>query len=146
MSCAGKGYGKNPQSDAYLYSQFSNSVDTIKLSSRSCRQYNGFYPSFTPILNGLSVTSSQSGIYSLVYVSGANFLPNSTFIQFGNYSNLPVIYYNSFNLSFVVPLNAVPGIYTVKVVNIYNGNFSPPIRYTYPGNLNYSDSINYTIT
>jgi hypothetical protein len=149
MSCAGKGYGRNPQSNDYLNSQFFSSIVTTAVTpktTRNCRGYNGFYPSFTPVLNGLSVTSSSAGNYSLVYVNGSNFLPNgTTIIKFGSIY-LPVTYYSSFNLSFVVPLNATPGNYNVQVVNVYNGNFSPEVNQSYPGNLNFSNSISYIIT
>jgi hypothetical protein len=164
MSCAGKGYGRNPQSNDYLNAHFSsftntnanknintnnnanaNTSITLK-TTRNCRRYNGFYPSFTPIFNRLSVTSSSAGNYSLVYVYGSNFLPNgTTFIKFGNVY-LPVTYYNSFNLSFVVPLNLVSDNYNVQVINLYNGNFSQQVNQSYPGNLNFSNSIIYTIT
>jgi hypothetical protein len=149
MSCAGKGYGTAPQSNSYLYSQFysstlQNSV-TLK-TSRKCRKYKGFYPPFKPILNNLSVTSSVAGSYNNVYIEGNNFLPNgTTFIKFGNYGYLPTIYYSSFNLSFIVPLDAMPGNYSVSVVNLYNGNFNPQINQTYPGALNFSNSITYII-
>lgn len=150
MSCAGKGYGTAPQSNDYLYAQFYTSTVTISQttqSSRKCRKSKGFLPSFTPVLSNLSVTTSLSGIYSLVYVNGYNFLPNgTTFIKFGNIGYLPITYYSSFNISFVVPLNATPGNYDVSVVNIYNGNFSPQINQSYPGNLNFSQPITYTIT
>jgi hypothetical protein len=151
MSCAGKGYGTNPRSNSYLIAQFLSNVgngsDIIK-SSRNCRQLSkGFYPSFTPLLSSLSVTSSATSAYSLVYVNGANFLPyGTTFIQFGQYGYIPVTFYSSNNLSFVVPLNAVSGNYNIKVVNLYNGNFSPPKNQSYAGNLNYSNPITYTIT
>jgi hypothetical protein len=155
MSCAGKGYGTNTQSNEYLYSQFissgliSSSIEYVSpKSTRKCRRLDrGFYPSFTPELSNLSVTTSAAGSYSLVYVNGSNFLPNgTTFVQFGNLGYLPVTYYSSFNLSFVVPLNAVAGNYPVKVVNLYNGNFSTPVNQSYSGNLNFSQPINYTIT
>jgi hypothetical protein len=150
MTCAGKGYGTNPQSNNYLYSQFYSSFvnnSVTPSSTKNCRKSKGFYPSFTPVLSGLSVTSSQSGIYSLVYVTGSNFLPNgTTFIKFGNYGYLPVTYYSSFNLSFVVPLNAFPSNYSIEVVNLYNGNFSPSVNQSSIGNLNYSNSIIYTLT
>jgi len=150
MSCAGKGYGTNPRSDAYLYSQFSSSIVTNSVtpkSARNCRKFKIGYPSFTPILYNLSTISSLSGGYSLVYVNGTNFLPNgTTFIKFGNYGYLPITYYSSFNLSFVVPLNAIVGNYQVQVINVYNGNFSPEINQSYPGNINLSNSITYTIT
>ncbi len=150
MSCAGKGYGTNPQSNAYLSSQFYSSIVTTSVTpktTRNCRKFKAFYPSFIPILSGLSTTTSSSGGYSLVYVYGSNFLPNgTTFIKFGSYGYVPTTYFGSFTLSFVVPLDAASGNYNVQVVNLYNGNFSPPINQSYPGNLNYSDSITYSIT
>ena len=113
----------------------------------NCLRNKGFLPSFTPNLSSLSVTTSSSGAYSVVYVNGSNFLPNgTTFIQFGGLGYLPVTYYSSFNLSFVVPLNAIANNYLVKVVNLYNGNFSPQVNQSYPGNLNFSNSITYIIT
>lgn len=146
MSCAGKGYGTNPQSNDYLYAQFRTSSQ-ISNTSRKCRQFKSFIPSFVPILTSLSVTTSIHNNYTLVYVDGANFFPNgTTFIKFGNFGYLPVTYYSSYNLSFVVPINAVEGNYNVSVVNLYNGNFSPPINQSYPGNLNFSNYITYTIT
>jgi hypothetical protein len=155
MSCAGRGYGSKRQSNEYLYAQFISyglitaAVEYINpRSTRKCRRLDkGFYPSFTPELSSLSVTTSNSGVYSLVYINGSNFLPNgTTFVQFGSLGYLPVTYYSSFNLSFVVPLNATSGIYPVKVVNLYNGNFSPQINQSYSGNLNFSKAINYNIT
>jgi len=146
MSCAGKGYGTNPQSNAYLYSPFFSSIVTTT-TTRKCRKYKGFYPSFTPILGSLSVISSAEKAYSLVYINGSNFLPNgTTFIKFGGWGYYPVTFYSSFNLSFVVPQSAPPGNYNIQVVNLYNGNFSPTVNQSYPGNLNFSNSITYTIT
>lgn len=151
MSCAGKGYGTNPQSNNYLNAQFFSSIvknSIIPTSTRNCRQVlKGFYPSFTPLLSNLSVTASAAGEYSNIYVTGTNFLPNgTTFIKFGNFGYLSALYYGSFNLSFVIPKNAPPGNYNVQIVNLYNGNFSPPINQSYAGNLNYSNSITYIIT
>jgi hypothetical protein len=145
MSCHKGGSASGISPDYSIYIDFINNRNRNK--SISCARNAGFLPSFTPILASLSVTTSASGAYSLVYVNGSNFLPNgTTFIQFGGLGYLPVTYYSSFNLSFVVPLNAVAGNYLVKVVNLYNGNFSPPVNQSYPGNLNFSNSITYTIT
>lgn len=107
------------------------------------------YPSFNPVINNLSVNSSLAGAYSMVYINGSNFLPPSngiTYVNFGNYTSLPVTFYSSFNISFVVPLNAGAGNYTVTVVNVYNGNFSPQVNTSYPGIPNYSNSLVYTLT
>ena len=150
MSCAGKGYGTNPQSNDYLYAQFYTSIVTstqIAKSSKKCRQFQGFYPTFKPELYNLSETTSAYGSYVLVYINGSNFLPNgTTFIKFGEFGYLPATYYSSFNLSFVVPINAIPGNYQVSVVKLYNGNFSPQVNQSYPGNLVFSQPIVYTIT
>jgi hypothetical protein len=156
MSCAGKGYGTNPQSNDYLTSQFYSSIVSNNVSNsirpkstRNCRKATATnYPSFKPVLSNLSTTTSPSGGYSFVYVDGSNFLPNgTTFIKFGQYGYIPVTYYSSFRLSFVVPLNTVVNDYEVQVVNLYNDNFSPQINQTNPGNINLStNSITYTIT
>ena len=102
MSCAKNtsGFGNNPQ-----YAEYIDLINNKKLDkSINCKRNKGSLPSFTPVLYNLSVTTSSSGAYSLVYVYGSNFLPNgTTFIQFGT-TFLPVIYYNSFNLSFVIPI------------------------------------------
>lgn len=145
MSCAGKGYGTNPSSDAHLTAQFTMTSTTTPKSTRNCRKFTGFYPSFAPILYHLSVTFSYEGEYVLVYASGANFFPN-TFIRFGTYGDIPAVYYTSFTLSFVVPLNAVPNVYNVQAVNVYNNNFSPSVNSSYPGNLNFSNAIPYVIS
>jgi hypothetical protein len=145
MSCNKGGSGSGITPDYSNYIVFINNRNRNK--SITCIRNKGFLPSFTPNLSSLSVTTSSSGAYSLVYVNGSNFLPNgTTFIQFGVLGYLPVIYYSSFNLSFIVPLNATPGNYPVRIVNLYNSNFSPPVNETFPGNLNYSNSINYTIS
>jgi hypothetical protein len=145
MSCAKNISGEEYQNyiDFINNKKFYNSQSSNSLTN-NCRR--SFLPSFTPELYSLSTTSSNYGKYTKVYVSGSNFLPNgSTFIFFGS-EYLPVTYYSSFNLSFIVPLRANTGNHNVKVVNLYNGNFSTPVNQSYSGNLNYSNSINYTIT
>ena len=119
------------------------------IKKETCRK-KGFYPNFTPNINNLSITNSITGVYSLVYINGSNFFPacygpRCTYVNFGLYTKLPITFYSSFNISFIVPLNAVPGIYNVQVVNIYNENFSTPINQSYPGIQNYSNSIIYTV-
>ena len=119
MSCAKTKSGAGDNIDYARYIDFINNRNRNK--SITYPKNKGFLPSFTPILHDLSVTTSTLGAYSLVYVNGSNFLPGgTTFIQFGIFGYLPVIYYSSFNLSFVVPLNAGAGNYPVKVVNLYN--------------------------
>jgi len=118
-------------------------------TQRKCRKVTNEYPSFTPVLFSLSTSSSPAGRYSLVYINGENFLPvtsGTTYVNFGSFQRLPITYFSSATISFVVPLNAKPGNYSVFVVNVYNSNFSPPVNYTYSGNLNPSNALNYTIT
>lgn len=128
-----------------LFFQISNKTS----STRKCRKLNlnGFYPSFKPVLSSLSVTNSPSGAYSLVHAYGENFLPyGTTFVKFGGIGYIPVTYYSSNNISFVVPLNANKGNHSVFVVNLYNGNYSPQVNQSYAGILNFSSPITYTIT
>ena len=112
MSCAGKGYGSKQYSDDYLTSQFSinANVNPTPTSSRKCRKYKSSYPSFTPTIERISVSSSKINTYTEVHIVGTNFLPNNTtFIQFGNSGYLPITYYSSSTISFLASFPA-PGI------------------------------------
>ena len=87
---------------------------------RRCKLAKGFLPSFTPEIYSLSVYTSHVGTYSNVSIAGKNFLPNGiTYVNFGNFTNIPVTYTSSFTISFVVPTNAPIGSYNVVVV-IFN--------------------------
>jgi hypothetical protein len=132
----------------------SSSAYLAKLTAKSkCRQDKGFYPNFTPIIYNLSVTTSVHGKYSLVYINGYNFLPacnGITYVNFTNetssYTKLPITFFSTSYLSFVVPIDAVAGNYSVVVVKVYNGNFSPNVHDVYPGILDYSNPLKYTLT
>lgn len=142
MSCA-----KN--TNILIKDEFGNFVVPDVVQRNRCRKYKGFYPSFTPTINTLSITNSVVGAYSFVQINGTNFLPpcyGTTYVNFGPYKQLPITFYSSFNIAFTVPLNATTGVYSVQVVNIYNGNFSPPVNQSYAGVQNYSNSIAYTLT
>ncbi len=113
-----------------------------------CKGQKSVYPSFTPVIDNISVNSSFFGVYTVVTIQGSNFLPpcnGNTYIKFGPYTNLPIIFYNSFYISFVVPLDAPVGFYTIQAVNVYNDNFSLPVSQSYFGKLNYSNSVPFTI-
>ena len=119
----------------------------INTNVSRCRKFKGFYPSFTPGISNLSTTTSVAGEYFLVSITGQNFLPNgTTYVNFGSYTSIQVIYNSSFNISFVVPTAALVGNYNVIVVNVYNNNFSPSVNQTYQGTLNYSNAVVYTLT
>jgi len=123
------------------------SLTNINTTYTNCYKYKKILPSFTPVIYSLSVTTSIAGDYSLVYITGDNFLPDGiTYVNFGSFKNISVTYYSSFNISFVVPTEAIAGNYNVIVVNIYNGNFAPRVSYNYLPNLNYSNAIQYTLT
>ena len=159
MACA-----KNPAITNYNYQtnnrnikpQYNNNLiqyDVNYIESK-CRTIKSAYPSFTPQIFNLSETSSLQGQYKVIKINGLNFLPSvygTTYVNFENkfgYTNfkqLPIIFYNTSQISFVVPLNIVAGHYTVTVVNVYNSNFSPAINQTYSGNLNYSKKEDYYI-
>jgi len=112
----------------------------------SCSQ--GFYPSFTPVIYNLSVYKSKQGKHTVVYVSGDNFqcpITGITYVSFGSYTNLPIVFYNTTYISFVVPIDAPVGNYSVTVNNVYNGQFSPQINTVSPGVINVSNAKNYSI-
>ena len=114
---------------------------------KKCKLAKGFLPSFTPAIYNLTVYTSLAGAYSFVGITGTNFLPNgTTTVNFGTYKNIPVSYFSSFNISFVVPLNAPIGNYNVVVINTYNSNYSPNINNFYNQNTNSSNSMLYTLT
>jgi hypothetical protein len=118
----------------------------IQTQRKKCFFVRNNLPSFTPIIYGLSQSSSNASIFTEIFITGENFFRNgTTYVNFGAIKNIPVTYYSSFNISFIVPTNATPGNYNVTATNIFNGNFSLPVQWTYPPNLNNSNSINYTI-
>lgn len=151
MACAKNTFITNENNNITSNRRFFQNLlqNDPKYLNSSCRKISNTYPSFTPSIYSFSVSSSASGIYSIVYVDGANFLPSvygTTYIKFGTNYNLPITFYSPNQLSFVVPLDAVIGAYNVFVVNVYNSNFSPAVNVTYAGNLNYSNSVTYNIT
>jgi hypothetical protein len=137
--------GNTNESGNYISNSLLNNVG----DRNNCRKYKSVYPSFAPTINSLSVNSSVAGDYSNVMINGTNFLPQcygTTYVNFGSFKNLSITFYNTSAISFIVPLNAIPGAYNVEVVNIYNDNFSPSINQTYTGNPNFSNSQTYTLT
>jgi len=107
-------------------------------SSVPCRKYSYYYPIFTPQILGLSIYSSEAGAYTQVTISGNNFSYGTNIgysaVNFGQYQKIPVIFYGSNNISFVVPASAPPGAYNVQVVNLW-----------YPTST-YSNTLIYTLT
>ena len=96
------------------------------------------YPNFAPIIYSLSTNSSNAGVFKQVNIFGNNFSLGSTIgytvINFGNYKGLPITYYGSTNISFIVPSTAIPGVYGIQAINN-----------SYPNSL-ISNIVNYTIT
>ena len=105
-------------------------------SNSSCKKYSNSVPDFSPVILSISPDTSATGEYTQVNVYGQNFTFGSrigyTIIKFGNVI-IPVTFYGSSNISFIVPSNAGPGVYTVQAVNAF-----------YPTST-YSNIINYTI-
>ncbi len=104
---------------------------------KKCTPKKGFRPSIIPIISNLSTNTSKAGEYQLVNITGENFRYNNTRIQFGNISNITITYNSSFNISFSVPVNLSPGIYTVYVTTINKINVIP--------NIVYSNAFNYIL-
>ena len=102
----------------------------------------GFLPNINPIINSLSTYTSKVGVYTVVYITGSNFFPfGTTSVKFGPYINIPVTYYSSFNISFVLPItsnNITSGNYIIQVTSINNSKLFP--------NILYSNKVTYTLT
>ena len=131
---------------AFITNPIVTSKAIFDSTQRRCNQKKPVLPNFTPNVYSLSTTSSITGNYRQVYINGSNFLSSSsTYVNFGNYTEIPIIYYSSFNISFVIPLDARAGNYVVTVVNVYNGNLNSSNNSSYQGSYNYSNPMNYTI-
>jgi hypothetical protein len=121
----------------FLYYKYMSSF-LFKFRTTSKRIYSSKYPNITPVIYNLSLTESKISNYTLCYINGFNFSKSNTTgnstITFGNITNIPVTFYSSLNLSFVVPNNLDAGTYSVQVVNN-----------NYPTSL-YSNIVNYTLT
>lgn len=113
------------------------SMSRINTLQTTCRKYKGFLPNVNPIIYTLSQNSSNVGLYTVVAITGQNFTPYGTNVNFGSYKNLPTIYYSAFNVSFIVPMNALIGNYNVQVITNNNNNYNPGLLY--------SNIVNYTI-
>ena len=91
-------------------------------STVPCKKYSNEYPNFSPIIYSLSTYSSMQGRYTQVTITGNNFSLGNTIgysvVNFGKYKRLPVTYYSSNSISFIVPIDALNGKYAVQVVNL----------------------------
>ena len=105
-------------------------------SITSCKTYNRSIPNFDPVILSLTPDVSTAGQYTQVNVFGKNFSFGSkigyTIIRFENII-IPVTYYGSNNISFIVPASAGPGEYNIQAVNAF-----------YP-NSSYSNVVNFKI-
>ena len=114
-------------------------ISDLPQSARKCRKYNAkdSYPDITPRIDFMEPNSSQAGKYTNVYLTGINFSNFSatgySTINFGSFKNIHISYVGSFNISFVIPQDALPGIYNIQVVNNM-----------YPTSL-YSNIVEYTL-
>jgi uncharacterized protein (TIGR03437 family) len=109
----------------------------------ACQNLKGFYPSFAP-----TITTAIKGKNNVVYITGTNFLPASygtTYVNFGTYKNLEITFYNSYQISFVIPNNVTSGSYNLVVVNVYNTNFGSCINISDPGKQNYSNTFTFRV-
>ena len=95
-----------------------------------CTPKKSLIPSIIPIIFNLSTNTSKAGEYQVVYITGENFRYNNTQVKFGNIANIVITYNSSFNISFIVPVNLLPGTYNVYVTTINKINVIPNIVYS----------------
>ena len=97
---------------------------------KKCTQKKGLRPSIIPIIFTLSTNISKAGEYQVVNITGENFRYNNTQVKFGNIPNITITYNSSFNISFTVPVNLLPGTYALYVTTINKINVIPNIVYS----------------
>jgi len=102
----------------------------MNVNHNNCRKYKGFLPNKNPVINSLSNYISSFGIYNVVYITGVNFTTYGTSVNFGPYKNIPVIFFSSSYISFVVPVNIPIGNYNVQVTTNNNSNSNPDLLYS----------------
>lgn len=127
------------------------SLTTIPITTQQpiCRKYKGFLPNITPAIYSLSSTISAPGEYALVYINGQNFTPNNLSVTFGTITDVPIVFYSSFTISFVVPLYVSEGTYGIQVVANNNNTLMSGLLYSNVVDYiiqNYSITGNYSIT
>jgi hypothetical protein len=111
-----------------------SSSNTKIASTVNARKYKYSYPNTSPVIYSLSPAQSVLGEYTVCYINGLNFSKENTTgnstITFGGIANIPVIFYSSLNLSFVVPnsINLVAG--TTYLVQVVNNNYFPSTLYS----------------
>lgn len=97
------------------------------------------FPNTSPVISVVSPSQSILGDYTICYLTGLNFSKSNTTgnstITFGDITNIPITFFSSLNVSFVVPNNLAAGTYSVQVVN--NNYFPSTLA---------SNIVNYTIT
>jgi len=116
--------------------------------TKKCRLNKGFLPNINPVIYGLSTYTSNVNDYTVLYITGQNFFPFGTsYVNFGQFENISVTYYSSFNISFNIPFSIFetnnkiikPGTYDIQVININNStNLFPTTLY--------SNKVSYTLT
>jgi hypothetical protein len=96
-------------------------LSTVR-SSVNCRKIEMNSPNIIPVILQIIPEQSILGNYVVAHIIGYNFslggpLGYST-VTFGNITNIPVTFFSSLNISFVIPvINVTNGIYQVEVVN-----------------------------
>jgi len=110
----------------------------IQYIQTACLSYvQGSYPDLTPTILYLD-TYNASNLYTslkpyTVYIRGINFSANGiTSVIFGPYKNIPITFFSSNSISFIIPLNAKSGEYNLQVINTntYGSLFSNTIIFT----------------
>ena len=90
-------------------------------SSVKGRKFEYKYPNTSPVIYSLTPNESVLENYTVCNIRGLNFSKSNTTgnstVTFGNIKNIPVTFYSSLNISFVVPNNIFFGVYNVQVVN-----------------------------
>jgi len=107
----------------YHYIVMSTFPIQYQYTQTACLTYiEGKYPDLIPTIIHLDTYNANylqtSTRPFTVYLRGINFSANGiTSITFGTYKNIPITFFSSTSISFIIPLNVKQGEYNLQVVN-----------------------------
>lgn len=107
-------------------------LNTSSTRVERCRKYKRVYPDISPVINSISQVTSAAGTYGIVNISGYNFFPNSTSLNFGDFKGLQISYFSSVMISFQIPATAIEGDYSIIVTNQITTTVLPSLLYSNP--------------
>ena len=128
-----------------MFSFLTNAIINTN-KNNSCSKYQKKPINYKPTIIYITPDVVVNNVYTEVYVYGYNFFnADSTYITLNNSISIPVSFYSSRLITFIVPQNLEIITYDLNVVN--NISYSPINVSSMPqSQLAISNSVNFTVT